>query len=82
MRFEVIEVCCYEGYKCQERPISFRFKDKTFTIIEIVDRWHEGSTNSSIPPMDYFKVKTDAGETCIIRYNRLFDKWAIAIMDD
>jgi hypothetical protein len=82
MQFAVIEVQCYAGYKSNERPVSFWFRGREYQIIEIIDRWYEGSAYSSKPLLDYFKVKTDAGDSHIIRYNRLFDKWSLVIQDD
>ncbi len=81
MHFEIIEVCCYAGYKSNERPISFRLQNKTYTIAKILDRWYEGNAYAAMPPLDYFKVMTEEGATFIIRYNRLFDKWSIAVFD-
>jgi hypothetical protein len=82
MQFEIIEVQCYAGYKSNERPVSFVFYGKKFHIIKIIDRWYEGSAVSSMPVLDYFKVKTADGACHIVRYNRLFDKWSIAIKDN
>jgi hypothetical protein len=82
MQFAVIEVQCYAGFKSNERPVSFWYRGREYHIVEIIDRWYEGSTHSSMPLLDYFKVKTDAGDSYIIRYNGLFDKWSLAIQDD
>ena len=79
MQFEVIEVQCYAGYKSNERPVSFILSGRAYHIIEIIDRWYEGSTDSSMPLLNYFKVQTDDGGQHIIRYNRLFDKWSLVI---
>jgi hypothetical protein len=81
MQLEVIEVRCYAGYKSNERPVSFSLRGREYHIIEIIDRWYEGSADSSMPLINYFKVKTDDGGHHIIRYNRLFDKWSLAIQD-
>jgi hypothetical protein len=82
MQFEVIEVQCYAGYKSNERPLSFWFRGREYHVVAIIDRWYEGSAQSSLPLLDYFKVKTDSGESYIIRYNRLFDKWSLAVQDN
>jgi hypothetical protein len=81
MQFEVIEVQCYAGYKSNEQPVNFWFSGREYHIVKIIDRWYEGSAQSSMPLLDYFKVKTEAGDRHIIRYNRLFDKWSLAIQD-
>ena len=79
MQFEVIEVQCYAGYKSNERPVSFILSGREYHIIEIIDRWYEGSVDSSMPLLNYFKIKTDDGDRHIIRYNLLFDKWSLVI---
>jgi hypothetical protein len=76
MRFEEITVRCYSGYKASETPRSFTYRGRDFAIVEVVDRWYEEGTGRS--RLDYFKARTEGGETFIIRYNGLFDKWAIA----
>lgn len=75
--FEPIDVTCYEGYKAKESPRSFVWQGREFTITDIVDRWYESSRDETSRVTDYYKVKTDAGDTYIIRYNRRFDRWAI-----
>jgi hypothetical protein len=82
MQFEVIQVQCYAGYKSNERLVSFWFRGREYHVAEIIDRWYEGSAHSSMPMLDYFKVKTADGDRYIIRYNRLFDQWSLAIQDD
>ena len=82
MKFEVIEVTCYAGYKHNERPLRFIYKDRTVQIAEIIDRWYEGHAASSLPPLDYYKVKGDDGAVYILRYNQLFDTWAILVSQD
>jgi protein-tyrosine-phosphatase len=79
MAFDPIEVTSYEGYKANESPRAFVWADRTFIITKIVDRWYEGSLDEKSEVMDYFKVQVDDGITYIIRYNRLFDSWAILV---
>jgi hypothetical protein len=79
MQYEIIDVQCYAGYKSNERPVRFCFRGREYHVVEIIDHWYEGSAHSSMPLLDYFKVKTDDFESYIIRYNHLFDKWSLAI---
>ena len=81
MKFEVIEVSSYSGYKLNERPTGFMFRGNTYTINEIVDRWYEGGSEAQQPVLSYFKVKVDEGTEYIIRYNSLFDCWSILLKD-
>lgn len=77
VRYETVKVVCYGGYKANESPRSFVWKGRTFIITEIVDRWYEGGIESTSDIIHYFKVRTDDGNFYIIRYNRLFDGWAL-----
>ena len=77
MKFKNITVVTYNGYKSPERPLSFTCEGKLFNITEIIDRWYEGDRLPGKPYLDYFKVKTDDGNTYILRYNGLFDSWAL-----
>ena len=79
MIFEEIGVECYGGYKADERPVAFTFRGRRRKIAEIVDRWYEGGRDARQPELDYFRVLSTAGETFLIRYNKLFDRWAIVI---
>ncbi|MBW2631240.1 MAG: hypothetical protein JRC90_05675 [Deltaproteobacteria bacterium] len=79
MIFEQIHVECYSGYKANERPVAFTFRDQRWEVAEIVDRWYEGSREAGRPALDYFKVRTREGETFLLRYNALFNAWAIAV---
>lgn len=77
--FEPIRVTCYEGYKANESPRSFVWAGRTFKVTNIVDRWYDSSPDGKSEVMDYFKVQADDGRTYIIRYNRLFDRWAVLV---
>ncbi len=79
MIFEQIYVECYSGYKVNERPVAFTFRDRRWEVAEIVDRWYEGDPEAGLPALDYFKVRTQEGKTFFLRYNALFDAWSIAI---
>ncbi|MDY6952296.1 MAG: hypothetical protein SWE60_12345 [Thermodesulfobacteriota bacterium] len=77
--FSPIQVRSYEGYRANESPQSFEWEGETFHITRIVDRWYDTSVDAKSEVADYFKVQTDDGSTYIIRYNRLFDSWAIRV---
>jgi len=77
MDFEPADVECYSGYKVNERPVAFIHAGRRRAVIAIVDRWYEGGRESGRPAMDYFKVTTDTGKEFILRYNSLFDAWAV-----
>jgi protein-tyrosine-phosphatase len=77
--FEPIRVRCYEGYRANESPRSFKWKGQTYEITKIFDRWYDGGVDERSGVTDYFKVQTGDESTHIIRYNRLFDSWAIRV---
>ena len=75
MHFEKISVQAYCGYKVNERPVSFTFRGRQYQVIEIIDRWYEGGGCPA--QLDYFKVTADDQQEYILRYNSLFDAWAL-----
>jgi len=79
MPYERIEVECYSGYRVNERPLAFIFEDRRWKVEEIIDRWYEGALDSGEPLLDYFKVRTTEGRVFLLRYNSLFNAWAIRV---
>lgn len=79
MKFEVIKVECYSGYKINERPVAFTYQGQRWHIDDIIDRWYEGGIEPGQPAMDYFKVRTENGREFLLRYNYLFDAWAVLV---
>ena len=77
--YEKIQVECYSGYKANERPLAFFYQGKRWDIAEIIDRWYEGGLNPSQPALNYFKVRTTDGKNFLLRYNSLFDAWAVRL---
>lgn len=81
MKFRECTVTCHAGYKSSERPINFIFDGHSYVVIDIIDRWYEGTPEPGSPYLNYFKVRADDGGTYVLRYNGLFDAWAIVIPD-
>jgi len=79
MLYERIEVECYSGYRVNERPAAFTVQRRRWEVAEIIDRWYEGGLRPNQPPLDYFKVRTTEGSVFLLRYNSLYDAWAIRI---
>jgi len=75
MHYERIQVKCSSSALVIERP----HKGRQHRVAEIVDRWYEGGCSPGRPAMYYVKVRTANGEEFILRYNTLFDAWAILI---
>jgi len=79
MPYEKLNVECYSGYRASERPVAFIFEDRGWEIIDVIDRWFEGGVQPGRPVLDYFKVKTSEGRVFLLRYNSLFDAWAVRV---
>ena len=77
MAYDAIQVECYSGYRVNERPSAFTFRERRHEVLEIVDRWYEGSIDASRPEISYFKVRTAEGQIFLLRYLSLFDSWSI-----
>jgi hypothetical protein len=45
MKAILIKVECHSGYKADEYPTCFYWKDEKFEIREISDRWYQGNRN-------------------------------------
>jgi len=79
MAYEAIRVECYSGYRVNERPAAFTFRERRWDVREIVDRWYEGGIDATRPEISYFKVRTAEGRIFLLRYLSLFDSWSIMI---
>jgi hypothetical protein len=79
MPYEKVEVECYSGHRANERPLAFAFEGRRWKVVEVIDRWYEGGLRSGQPSLDYFKVKTEEGRVFVLRYNSLFDAWAVRV---
>jgi len=76
MKLRKIQVECRGGHPHHDVPVAFIHQGRRYRIIEIIDRWFEGRNAPGRVGLDYYKVRTDGGEY-ILRYNALFDAWAI-----
>lgn len=58
----IVRVECYSGYKAEERPIRFRLDGQDHMVEEVVDQWQS-------PDATYFKVRSDDGNTYVLRHS-------------
>lgn len=79
MQFEPVDVSTHSGFKADERPTAFTWRGCTRTVTMITDRWYEGGREPGRPALSYFKVLANDGREHILRYNSLFDAWAVVI---
>jgi hypothetical protein len=70
-----IKVQCYSGYKANEYPVCFYWKDERFDISEITDRWYQGGRDPDYPVSNYFKVITILGRHYLIKHEVESDRW-------
>ncbi|HVP18509.1 MAG TPA: hypothetical protein VMU36_05885 [Spirochaetia bacterium] len=75
--FVSIEVEAYAGYKAAETPRAFVLQGRRFVIEEIVDRWYQADRDPTIPPADYFKVRSTDGGLFVIRRDNETQEWSL-----
>lgn len=69
----LLYVECYAGYKADERPLRFRFRQSgspNFEVLEVLDQWYGVGYRC-------FKVLADDGNTYILRHNEKADEWVL-----
>jgi hypothetical protein len=65
-----VTVQAYSGYKSDERPYRFFLDDRSYEVLEVLDRWYG-------PDSVYFKVQADDQNYYILRYNSEQDEWSL-----
>lgn len=74
---EEIKVSCYEGYRAQETPRCFMWRNQPFLIEEI--QQVELTENISRSREYVYDVKTSKGEKFEISFNAQNQKWYITL---
>ncbi|MCK4765314.1 MAG: hypothetical protein KAW12_24145, partial [Candidatus Aminicenantes bacterium] len=69
-----IEVTCYSGYRANETPLSFRYRDKEYHVEKVLERRVEESTQNR-ERIHYFRVLCRNREIFSIYYNAAEDRW-------
>ena len=69
-----LKVDCYSGYKADERPLRFSFRNKpggqVFEVKEVLDQWYGIGYQC-------FKVLADDGNFYILRHQEGEDNWVL-----
>jgi len=78
-RYAVITVQCYEGFAANESPRAFQWEGRHYEVVRIIDRWYATDRDNATDVNNYFRVRCKDGSVHLIRYNRLFDNWAIVL---
>ncbi len=68
-----IEVNAYSGYKANERPLSFLYRQEKIEVEEVMDKWYGVES-------DYFKIRANDGKVYLIKWNRILDVWTLEKM--
>ena len=69
-----VDVDCYAGYRGEETPRRLRLGDRLIEVDQVVDRW-------LAPDHRYFRVKTSAGETYILRHDGTSGGWELTVFE-
>ncbi|HEX5410429.1 MAG TPA: hypothetical protein VFZ27_01050 [Terriglobia bacterium] len=68
-----LHVECYSGYKADQRPLRFHFREndsRTVEVVEVLDQWYGVGYRC-------FKVLADDRNTYILRHNEKADEWVL-----
>jgi len=68
-----IQVSTYAGYKADERPLEFTFKEKRHKIKEIPSQAYEEISGKGLRKR--YTIKTDEGLTFKLFYDENQDRW-------
>ena len=69
-----VRVDCYAGYKGEETPRRFYLGERVVEIVEVSDRW-------LAPAYAYFKVRSDDGDTYILRHGVGSGRWELTMFE-
>ena len=70
MKLYDVHVYVYAGYKADERPRDFTFKEKEYSLKNIIPQTYEENI-----PGRAFTVETDEGPTFKHCYDEIKDRW-------
>jgi len=68
-----VSVECYAGYRGEQEPRRFQFRDRQIEVQEILDRWLD-------PDHRYFKVRGDDGSTYLLRHDVGTESWQVRLL--
>ena len=73
MKLHDIHVSTYSGYKADERPLEFTFKEKRHKIKEILSQAYEEISGKGLKRR--YTIKTDEGLAFKLLYDENQDQW-------
>ncbi len=69
-----VEVKCYSGFKCNERPLSFILAGREFSVMDIEGSWFEEEQDSEVRRA-CFRVRADDGDLYLLSCDENRDDW-------
>jgi hypothetical protein len=69
-----VPVECHAGYKGEEYPLAVRVADERREVVEILDRWYQGSPGPGASASEYFKVRTAQG-LLVLKHDTRAQAW-------
>ena len=78
-KWEPIKVKCYSGYKSNQRPVSFIYKNREYKIEEIV---YQGCIRSPLEgalSRREFRVSLKGGELRTLIFDEATEEWYIKV---
>jgi len=73
MKLHDVHVSTYSGYKADERPLEFTFKEKKHKIKKIISQAYEEISGKGLRRR--YTIKTDEGLTFKLFYEENQDRW-------
>jgi hypothetical protein len=71
-----IEVNCYSGHRGEERPLSFIYIDKSFRVVDILERRLE-EDQSSRERRRFYKIKANDGKIYTLIHMEVKNEWIL-----
>ena len=69
-----VSVECYAGHRGEQTPRRFRLGDRVVDVKEVLDAW-------LAPDHRYFKVRSDEGDTYILRHDPASGAWELTLFE-
>jgi hypothetical protein len=66
-------VQCYAGYRGEEEPRQFTWKERNLDVRAIMDRWLD-------PSHRYFKVRASDGRLYLLRHDNQSAQWMLRVL--
>lgn len=79
MWLDPIQAECHSGFKADQEPRRFLWRDHWIAVTTVVDRWHQVQSLPEWPRADYFRIQGDDGLTHLLKHDLESDEWFIGV---